>query len=491
MSEQQYTEPPYEPQDDGVAPPPRFLLWLVIGLFVLGILGVIGGIVVFRQVLLPAQQQRVIDQLPFMQVFKQPTPQGGAIPTAIPVESDISADDLLAGLPLLGEPEATEDPTAEAEVIVTVEPPTATPTIAIQPSNTPDFTATPLPTAEPTAEPTLAPTQENVSLPANEGAEVRVSIPNRPATHTLGGITYVEQGWNNCGPANITMGLSYYGWTDSQTVAANYLKPNREDKNVSPHELVSFVNERSGVRAITRIGGDTTLLRNLIASNFPVIIETGYMPEGNDWMGHYLTVFGYDDMQGVFYLYDSNLKTSTGVTETYDNVDRFWQHFNRTFIVIYEQNREAELTRLLGPLADPITAAEHALEVARQEANADRRNVFAWFNMGTAYTYLGQYTEATTAFDQSRREGQLPWRMTWYQFYPFEAYFEAGRYDDVMALVNINLANTPYVEETYYWQGRVAEAQGNTQEARQAYQRALNYNSRYEAARAALDALSS
>ncbi len=80
--------------------------------------------------------------------------------------------------------------------------------------------------------------------------------------------------------------------------------------------------------------------------------------------------------------------------------------------------------------------------------------------------------------------------MIWYQFGPFEAYFNTGRYDEVMALVNINLTNgAQYVEETYYWQGRVLEAEGNIAGARSAFQQALSHNSRYADARDALSAL--
>ena len=46
--------------------------------------------------------------------------------------------------------------------------------------------------------------------------------------------------------------------------------------------------------------------------------------------------------------------------------------------------------------------------------------------------------EAAAAFDQARQIG-LPWRMLWYQFGPFEAYYETGRYDEVIALADATL----------------------------------------------------
>jgi TolA-binding protein len=46
-----------------------------------------------------------------------------------------------------------------------------------------------------------------------------------------------------------------------------------------------------------------------------------------------------------------------------------------------------------------------------------------------------------------------------------------------------------YVEETYYWQGRVFAAQGRTGEAATAFRNALRHNSHYTAAQEALNAL--
>lgn len=487
-------EPPgVPPQPHGVAPPPRFLFWLVIALFLLAVVGSIGAVFVFRNVLLPGQQQRIIDQVPFMRAFMPPTPEGGALPTAIPVEGDISPDDLLAAP--LGLPTLTTVPTTaptEAAAAIQVEP-SATPSPTTAPTQTP----TTLPSATPTEAPVTDVPVTEVALVNDTSADISsqgaISIPSLPASARMFGFVHTKQTWNNCGPANLTMALSYYGWQRDQSVAAQYLKPDREDKNVNPHEMVQFVNEETDLRGITRMGGDLALLKQLIAAQIPVIIETGYMPEGYDWLGHYQTVVAYDDLQGVFYLYDSYLgsgEVGEGLAETYADLDRNWQHFNRTFIIIYEPHREGEVREILGERADPVRAAEIALEVARQEANQNRRDVFAWFNIGTSLARLDRYDEAAVAYDQARREGSLPWRMTWYQFGPFEAYFNTGRYDDVMALVNVNLTNgAQYVEETYYWQGRVLEAQGDLAGARQAFSRALQHNHRYAEARTALDSL--
>ena len=298
------------------------------------------------------------------------------------------------------------------------------------------------------------------------------------------------QSWNNCGPANVGMALSYFGRASGQIVIADRLKPGREDKNVNPREMVAYVNERTDLKSITRMGGNLEVLRQLVAAEMAVIVETGFLPEGYDWLGHYQTLSGYNDVAQEFRVMDSFLgagEDGAGMTESYRQLDGNWKPFNRTFVVVYRPEQEAQLRSLLGELATPAGAAEAALKTARDEVRADREDAFAWFNMGSSLTRLGHHAEAAAAFDQARRVGTLPWRMTWYQFGPFEAYFGAGRLDDVLALVQVNMSNgARFVEETWFWQGRVMQARGDLQGARNSFNQALQLNRYYEAAREAL-----
>ena len=455
------------------------LLLLLLAILLVAALG-LGGVFTFRNVLLPSQQQRIIDQLPFMRALMAPTPPGGTLPTVVPVAGALSPADLLADLPTL--PAATATVTATSSPATYTAQPSATTMIQVASQ----ASATPRPTVTPSPTPALTP-------PPAVPLAIQESATGRPLSVRLDGFTHILQSWNNCGPANLGMALSYYGWSRGQIVIAERLKPGREDKNVSPHELVSFANEFTDLKALTRVGGNLELIRRLLAAGMPVIVETGFMPEGYDWLGHYQTVVAYDDVSQRFWLYDSYLgigEDEAGLTESYRELDANWQPFNRSFIVVYESGREAELRKILGEWAAPSGAAEIALAKAREEASADRSDAFAWFNMGTALTRLGRYEEAAVAYDQARRAGTLPWRMTWYQFGPFEAYYHSGRLDDVLALVRVNMANgARYVEETWYWQGRVLQQRGDVAGARGAYTQSLNLNRFYSAAREALTEL--
>ncbi len=465
--------------------PRRFWLWLTAFWAIILIVGALVGIVVYREALPPRYQEQVLTYVPFMRAFMAPTPEGGTVPT-VAVTSAISLDELL------GAPVGTSTPSGPAPALVEVTmsaetdaPPTPTASLTPTPEPSPTAGAT-----ESATLPTAVPTQMEAFPTDNPAQSLAVSLP--PSAHIYG-LRHQQQTWNNCGPANITQALSAYGWQEDQAYAAQFLKPTEEDKNVSPGELVNFVNTQTGVRAITRIGGDMDMLKAFVAANFPVVIETTFTPEGYDWIGHYQTIVGYDNAAGSFYALDTYLgagENGAGVPESYVQFDRDWKAFNRAFIVVYDQEREAVVQQILGDRADLTLAAEHALEVARDEARLDPQDPFAWFNIGTALTKLGRYDEAAAAFDQAINK-RLPFRMLWYQFGPFEAYFNVGRYTDVLSLAQNNLTSgADLVEETHYWMGRVYEAQGETALATAAYQRALNKNPLYTAARDALTRIS-
>lgn len=317
------------------------------------------------------------------------------------------------------------------------------------------------------------------------------TVASLPPSYSLFGIDHIYQDWNNCGPATLTMALTYYSdATIDQHLAANWLKPNYEDKNVSPWQMAAYVNEQLGgnLRALVRQGGDLDLLKTLIVNEFPVLIEEGYDPPGRGlgWMGHYLLISGYDEAARTFLTQDSY--EGPNFIYTYDHIDEFWRHFNRLYIVVYSAEREAELMALLGTDADERQNWLNTLELARAEAVTNPEDSFAWFNMGTSFVALGMNAEAAVAYDQARNVGGgLPWRMLWYQFGPFEAYLAVGRYQDVidLAQANLNDGGGQYVEETFYYAGLARAGLGETDRAILNLDGAISFNPNFTPAREA------
>jgi hypothetical protein len=299
----------------------------------------------------------------------------------------------------------------------------------------------------------------------------------------LTGFKHIYQTWNNCGPATVSMNLSYYGIDASQAQAAQFLKPDPEDKNVSPHELVAFA-QSMGLNAVKRVNGSPHMLRSFLQAGIPVLIEKGFEPdETSGWEGHYELIIGYNDARGEFIAMDSY--TGPNQSVPYDNLDWYWSHFNRTYIIVYTDAQADTVVRLLGVDMDNNSNIAAALAAAQNAAAADPNNAFNWFNIGTNMVDLGEYEAAAAAYDQARSLG-LPWRMTWYQFNIFEAYYHTGRFDDVIALADATLARTPNLEELWYYRGLVHQARGQIDAARDQFNKALVYNPNFQLAADAL-----
>jgi hypothetical protein len=422
-------------------------LSLFIGLLLIGALA--------APALLRAVPPRYLARLPQpLQAYGPPEQTVALLPT-VAATADLSR--------LLG---PTETATATAVSI----PPTFTPPL---PNNQPT------PEASPTLPPTFTPPPPTPTL-----------VP-LPRTARLEGITHQFQEWNNCGPATLSMTLSYFGIRARQSDTAAFLKPNPEDRNVTPAEMVEYVLSQTDILAMEQVNGDLYTIRRLLDAGLPVILEIGIEPPGEfrwlGWYGHYMLAVAYDDDRQQLWVYDSWLGTSEeplqnahpdGRVLPYSTLAEFWPQFNRNYIVLYRPQEADIVAEIIGENLDETVMWQNALQTIRNETAAAPDNAFNWFNLGTTYNALGQYEDAAAAFDQARAIG-LPWRMLWYQFGPYEAYYQVGRYEDVLLLANTTLENRPYFEESFYYRGLAQAALGNAAAARDDFRRAATFNPRY------------
>jgi tetratricopeptide (TPR) repeat protein len=190
-------------------------------------------------------------------------------------------------------------------------------------------------------------------------------------------------------------------------------------------------------------------------------------------MGHYLFVTGYDEIRQEFTVQDTYIEGGENHLVNYAEFIEGWRSFNYLFLVAYPQDREAEVLAQLGPWADPDWAFSHALEIARAEAQTltGIDQFFAWFNVGTSQANLLAYADAGRSFDQAFSlyaalpdDAARPYRMMWYQTWPYWAYFYSGRYQDVINLADTTLNDTisePVLEESFYWRALAREALGD------------------------------
>jgi len=304
-----------------------------------------------------------------------------------------------------------------------------------------------------------------------------------------------KQDWNNCGPTTLSLYLRTFGWEGDQYDIAELLKPFRNDKNVNVEELVYYVRNRAGwLRAEFRVGGDIALLKHLLAAGFPVMIEEGYYgetvyyPNDDRWLGHYLLVTGYDELAQTFTVQDTFL--GANLEMPFARLDEGWKTFNRVYLLTYLPHQEETLKAILGPQWDPDANRQHALDIAREETEANAEDAFAWFNLASNKVYFEQYAEAANDYDVARALG-LPQRMYRYQFGPFLAYFHAFRIDDLMALTEYALQRTDNSEEALLWRGWGFYRQGDTNAALRKFEQALEANPFYLDAEYAIDFVSS
>ena len=367
--------------------------------------------------------------------------------------------------------------------------------------------------APPTQEPTAVPTQPPAENTDEEVTAVPTTVPTvtplptvaptavpLPGKVRLEGMKIIAQGFNNCGPANLAINLNFYGDPTTQAEAAAWLKPNREDRNVSPWQMVDYVNERTALRAFFGAGGDMELIKRLVAAGYPVVVEKGYELPKQGWLGHYLTIFGYDDETGETVSMDTNLGPwdGSGRYDKYEELEYYWGQFNYNFFLVYPPEKEQEVYDILGPeMTDTQTMWQNAAAKAQAEIEADPDNAFAWFNLGTSLTRLGEmtgeaefYENGAAAFDQAFILG-LPPRILWYQYRPYLAYMRVGRYQDMIDLADTILESQGgrNVEETYLYKGHALVLQGDGPGAVIAYQQALRLNENFYPAEIALNSI--
>lgn len=344
--------------------------------------------------------------------------------------------------------------------------PTALPVTRVPPTQTPLTTpqVDPTPGAFPTPTATLEPLPAQVAL---------ISPP------------YEKQAPNNCGPATLSMALHLYGWEGNQVDIAKLIKPVSQDRNVNPEEMIWYVrNEAGWLNMDYRVAGDVQLLKRLLARNFPVIIEGTTALDPNDalgpnddlWAAHFLLLTGYDDDAQTFTVQDSY--RGADIKVSYQQLETEWKPFNYVYMFFYLPQEEAEIKSLLGADWDADANRQKALDIAQAATEADPKDSFAWFNVGSNLVYFERYEEAALAFDESREIG-LPLRMFRYQFSPFIAYFQSNRIEDLLVLTDYARGVTDMSEETWLWYGWALYRKDKFKDAEAAWRKALSIRPGY------------
>jgi len=302
----------------------------------------------------------------------------------------------------------------------------------------------------------------------------------------LSGTKVAYQTFNNCGPATLSMILSYYEVYKAQKELGDEMRPyqhpkgDNDDKTIFPIEFVTWV-EKFGLKAFYRPNGSLQLIKLLTANGIPVVVKTWLRP--NEDIGHFRIVRGFDEGSQKIISDDSYFGPNQKIS--YFTFMEMWQPFNYGYVPVYRPEKEELVKAILGQDLDLKTAYGKAVERAKKEAELDSENVYPIFNLATSCYHLGEYEKSVAEFEKV--ESRLPRRMLWYQIEPILSYKELKNYDQVFQISNwlFEHGNRAF-SELYQIRGEIYLEKGDEEAARREFELALEYNQNFQPAKEAL-----
>ncbi|KKQ51855.1 hypothetical protein A2865_04500 [Candidatus Woesebacteria bacterium RIFCSPHIGHO2_01_FULL_39_17] len=317
---------------------------------------------------------------------------------------------------------------------------------------------------------------------SNENSDIKVGsveIKEPGITALVPKQTHTYQTFNNCGPATLSMILSYYGKNVSQKELGEKMRPyqvasgDNDDKTIFTSEFVEWA-KKYGFEAIRRVNGDINILKTFTANGIPVVVKTWL--HMNEDIGHFRIIRGFDDgSQDI--IQDDSYEGPNRKIPYYDFLS-MWQPFNYAYIIVYTPDKKDLVEAIIGSEMDDTLAWESSLGRAQKEAELDTENVYPWFNQSMAYYHLGEYQKSVEAYE--RVEKRLPRRMLWYEIEPILAYQKLADFERVFQITSkvLNGGNRAY-SELYQIRGEIYLVQGNKEAAKREFELAVQYNKNY------------
>ncbi len=300
---------------------------------------------------------------------------------------------------------------------------------------------------------------------------------NIPQNKILKNGKHMYQTFNNCGPASLSMALSYFDINVSQQQLGNQLRPyqhpdgDNDDKSVTFAEL-SEKAEEYGFLTYSRPAGNIEMIQKFIASDIPVITKTWQKPDFD--IGHYRVVKGYNKNKNTI-IQDDSLQ-GRNLEYTYSEFNKIWQAFNYEFMVLVPKHKKDTAKNILDNRLNEKMAWETALQKAQEQIEKNSDDAYASFNLLTANYYLKNYQKTIETYNQIKN--QLPRRMLWYQIEPILAHYQLENYDKVMEITqNIFDSENKAFSELHYLRAKIYEKKDQPVLAKGEYSLANLYNS--------------
>lgn len=323
----------------------------------------------------------------------------------------------------------------------------------------------------------------------DEKITAKPTVQQIPKKYIISQKKHISQTFNNCGPASLSMLLSYQDIDASQEIIGQKLRPyqnpigDNDDKSVSLEELAKET-QNYNLLAYHRPHGSLPLLKKLITNNIPVLVRTWLHP--NEDIGHFRIVRGFDDETREIIQDDSY--EGGDLRQEYEIFEKTWQPFNYEYMIVVKPDQKNLVEQLLGSDAEAHQAWENAYKTAVKEAAEKPQSPYPIFNQSRALFHLGKYSQAQKAYESI--QNNLPRRMLWYQIEPIETYLQMGNYEKVFTLTDSILSNENRgFSELYLLRAEAYKKQGDIEAARQEINLAIYYNKNLKLAQDALQNL--
>lgn len=308
-----------------------------------------------------------------------------------------------------------------------------------------------------------------------------------PSKKVIANNYHIFQSFNNCGPASLSLALSYFKINKSQEELGAALRPYQIDGGIEDDKSVTFSEmskkaEEYGLVTYHRPNGNMELVKKFIAADIPVMTRTWL--DVNDDIGHYRVIKGYDDTAKTI-LQDDTYQ-GKNLTYAYEDFDTLWSKYNYEYLVLVPQDKKELAENILGENIDEQYAWEESKKLSLEKLSKDPTSIYDRFNLSVAYYHLGDKKKTIEEYEKVASE--LPFRTLWYQTEPIQAYFDLGQYDQVLAISDqiLNNQNRAF-SELYLMRGKIFEKRGDKIAARIEYENAVFYNSELKPAKEALD----
>lgn len=331
--------------------------------------------------------------------------------------------------------------------------------------------------------------QQEIVQQSSSVQKIKPALKIPPASKILNNNYHIIQTFNNCGPAALSMALSYFGINESQEKLGMDLRPfqniygNNDDKSVTLQEIAEKAQDYNLI-PYHRPAGDIDTIKLFITYDIPVIART--WTKENEDIGHYRVIKGYNDTQREI-IQDDSLQGSN-LRYSYETFNILWEKFNFEYLVLVPTDKQEIAEKILAENKDAKNAWTKAVEISKQQLEKNPGNIYAQFNLSVALYNIGDYENSVKEF--GKVEHKLPFRTLWYQIEPILAYQKLKKYDRVFEITDriLNNQNRAF-SELYLIRGEIYLEQGQTNLAREEFEKAVFYNKNFKKAQEKLNSI--